>query len=722
MLAESERAPFDRAGWSFEVKWDGVRALAFVRREGAAQEIVLYGRSLRRLNPQFPEIVDALAGLEVDSVVLDGEIFAPDDEGRPSFHRLQQRLHINAAAGERPATGDVHVAYAVFDCLYLDGRDLRGRPFAERRTALESLTLPGAGLVKADAIPERGTALFEAARAHGFEGIVAKKLSSPYRPGARSADWIKVKIRRTLDAVVGGVTRGRGGRSASFGALVLGQYDENALVHIGQTGGGFSDADLGEFRRRLAPLETETCPFAIRPDIPGPVTWVRPQIVVEVEYGEWTPDGLLRFPIFMRRRDDIAPRDARLERPKQPNDGAATPAAAAPADDGAAPPRREGGAADRQDGAPARGSTSKQRLPAAVRSARSIDPATLPPEIAFSNLDKVFFPERGYTKGRVIDFYRRIAPYIIPHLKDRPLTLRRWPNGIHGEDFFQKDVPDVPPFVSTLSVWSDQGGDDNRLIIGADEKVLLWLAQMGCIEMHPWFSRVTPIAGRGPHRPATVFGGSEAVIEASTLNYPDFVVFDIDPFLFPKGEKPVVRHGEKDPDYSPPGFAAARRASLWVRDALDQLGLRAFVKTSGKTGLHAVVPIRRRYTYAQTHAFARTFAEWLTSQHPDELTTAWAVEQRVGKVFLDYNQNARGKTMASVYSLRPIPEAAVSVPVTWEELETGFDPLQWTVETVFDRLRRVGDLWAGILDAAQELSLRRTGTAKGREGARAKGR
>ena len=720
MLAEQGRAPFDRAGWSFEVKWDGVRALAFVRREGAAQEIVLYGRSLRRLNPQFPEVVDALAGLDVASAVLDGEIFASDDEGRPSFHRLQQRLHLNAAAGERPAVGEVHVAYAVFDCLYLDGRDLRDRPFAERRAALEALALP-AGLIKPDAIPERGTALFEAARRLGFEGIVAKKLASPYRPGARSADWVKVKIRRTLEAVVGGLTRGRGGRSTSFGALVLGQYDEcGALVHIGQTGGGFSDADLAAFRRRLSPLETKTPPFVKRPDIPGPITWVRPEVVVEVEYGEWTPDGLLRFPIFVRLRDDVTAREVRLQRPvagaagaaaaEEPNGsrvGAALAASAAP---------REPSGAGREPVAPRKGGTVPAQRAAARRTpaaAHSVDTSALPPEIAFTNLDKVFFPGTGYTKGDVVEYYRRIAPYIVPHLMDRPLTLRRWPDGIDGEDFFQKDMPQVPPFVRTLRVWSDQGDRDIQFIVGADEKLLLWLAQMGCIEMHPWFSRVTPIPGRGVRRPTTTFSGSEAAIEGSTLNYPDFVVFDVDPFIFPAGQKPVVRHGEKDPEYSRRGFAAARQATFWVRDALEGLGLRAFVKTSGKTGMHVLVPIKRRYTYAQTHAFAKTLVEWLTAQHPDELTTAWAVEQRVGKVFLDYNQNVRGKTMASVYSLRPIPEAAVSMPVTWEELEAGFDPLQWTIETVFDRLARTGDVWAHILDAAQELHLDR-GSRPGR--------
>ncbi|MHB8731607.1 MAG: non-homologous end-joining DNA ligase [bacterium] len=683
MLAESAKQPFERAGWSFEVKWDGVRALAFIRREGPAQDIVVYGRSLRRLNAQFPEIVDALAGLDVDSAVLDGEIFAPDDGGRPSFHRLQQRLHLNAASGERPAAGEVHVAYALFDCLYLDGRDLRARPFSERRAALEGLALP-AGLIKADAIDERGTALFEAAREHGFEGIVAKKASGPYRPGVRSADWVKVKIRRTLEAVVGGLTRGRGERSTSFGALVLGQYDgTGALVHIGQTGGGFSEADLARFRQVLAPLETKTCPFAKRPQVPGPVTWLRPEVAVEVEYGEWTPDGLLRFPVFLRLRDDIAAKDVRLERPD-----AATPV---PAD----------------------------RRPAVAKLQPSA--AAPPPGLAFTNLGKVYFPGTGYTKRDVIEYYRRIAPYIIPHLADRPLTLRRWPDGIDGDDFFQKDVPDAPPFVRAERVWSDQGDRDIRVIVGADEVTLLWLAQMGCIEMHPWFSRLTPITSaewgeRRGGRPTTTFGGSETAIESSVLNYPDVVVFDIDPFIFPEGQKPVVRHGEKDPDFSRSGFAGARQAGLWVRDALVGLGLRPFVKTSGKTGLHVVVPIRRRYTYAQTHAFAKTLAEWLTAQHPDDLTTAWAVDRRVGKVFLDYNQNVRGKTMAGVYSLRPIPEAAASVPVTWDELEAGFDPLRWTIETVFDRLARTGDLWAGILDAAQELHL------GGHEGGRARGR
>lgn len=676
MLAQPVATPFNRKGWFFEVKWDGVRALAFVQRRGARKEIVLYSRSLRRLNAQFPEIIEALSGLDEHGVVLDGEIIAPNERGQPSFARLQRRLHRERPAGADAA--EIPVAYAVFDCLYLRGRDLRSRPFTERRQILESLTLPK-GVIRGDVVPDEGLSLFEAVRKHGLEGIIAKNATSPYRPGVRSPDWKKVRIRQTIEAVVGGFTRGKGHRAGSFGALVLGQYDPGTgtLVHIGQTGGGFTDAELRRLGDRLRPLVTKTCPFAVRPATPAPAAWVRPEVVVELEYGEHTPDGVLRFPVFLRVRDDLSAKEVHLPAP-----------AAAPRGPGAAP------------GAPRRTTAASPALPAGL---------------TFTNLDKIFFPELGHTKGDVIEFYRRIAPYILPHLADRPLTLRRFPDGIHGDDFFQKDVSgDAPPFVRTGRLWSDQGNRDIVEAIGSNEASLLWLAQMGCIEMHPWYSRVAPIRGHGAFRPAMSCDGSEQAIDRSVLNYPDFVVFDLDPFLFPEGKTPVKRHGEYDPDYSRRGFDAARQAALWLKEALDTLGLESFVKTSGKTGLHVFVPIIRRYTFAQTHAFAKTAAEWLARQHPDALTTAWAVHDRVGKVFLDYNQNVRGKTLASIYSLRPVPEATVSVPVAWDELRAGFDPLQWTITTVFERLARAGDLWAGILKAGQSLDVNVEDADRGR--------
>ncbi|HET9000541.1 MAG TPA: non-homologous end-joining DNA ligase [bacterium] len=682
MLAQSSEKPFSREGWFFEIKWDGVRALGFVRRRGAARDVAVYSRTGHRLNAQFPEIVETLAALDRDSVVLDGEIFAPDDRGKPDFVRLQQRLHLGQEADVREAAERIAVFYAVFDCLYLDGRDLRPLPFRERRRALEGLALPP-GMLRSDAVEGDGKTLFQAALQHGLEGIIAKRSTSAYRPGIRSADWQKIKVRRTLDAVVAGMTRGKGHRQGTFGALVLGQYDPatGALVHIGQTGGGLRDDDLRLLRERLEPLVTTTCPFAIPPTTLQPATWVKPEVVVEVEYLEFTPDGVLRAPVFKGVRDDVRASEVhwRAHASARNGDDPALPASSGPKSGGPVP-------------APA-------PAPPRRHSPRGA-------EVAFTNLDKVFFPELGLTKGDVIAYYRRIAPYILPHLKDRPLTLRRWPNGIDGEDFFQKDVDDAPAFARTERVWSSDGKRDLHLVICNDETTLLWLAQLGCIEMHAWFSRIAPVPGRRKDRPATTFAGSEDAIERSTLNYPDVVVFDIDPFLFPEGTGPTKRHGEYDPDYTRKGFEAARKAVLTLGKALDDLGLRAFLKTSGKTGLHVFIPIVRQYTYGQTHAFAKTMTTWLAGQHPEMLTTAWSVRDRVGKVFLDYNQNLRGKTLASVYSLRPVAQATVSVPVTWEEVRAGFDPLQWTIATVFDRLERVGELWGELLDAAQGLDVK----------------
>lgn len=632
MLAETAPEPFDDPGWYFEPKWDGVRALAFVRGGG----VRLVSRSLRRVDDRYPELVEALGKLP--TCVLDGEVIAPDPDGRPDFGRLQQRMHLADPAEVLRAAQEIPVRYVVFDVLYWAGRDLRSRPFEERRRLLETIPLD-VPLLRGEAVRADGVALFAAVRAHGLEGIVAKRADSPYLPGVRSDWWRKVKAKHTEEAVVVGFTRGRGHRQASFGALVLAQRDAaGRWVHVGQVGGGFSDADVRRLRAALEGLAVRDCPLHAAGDLPRGVTWVRPQVVVEVEHGGRTPDGKLRFPVFVRVREDRTPDDV-----------------AAPA-----PP-----------------------LP-----------------FSFTNLDKVYFPQARLTKGDVVEYYRAVAPWILPHLRDRPLTLRRFPEGVEGPDFFQKDVPDAPPFVRTVKLWSDQGGRDITAVVCDHEATLLWLVQMGCVEVHAWFSRISPIP---QSRASLEFSGSEEALEGSVLNYPDFVVFDLDPFLLPEGEGLRRRGREYDPDYSRRGFDAARQAALWLHDALRQLGLEAFVKTSGKTGLHVFVPVHRRYTYRETHAFAKTVCTWLSQHHPDLLTVAWRVRDRVGKVFLDYNQNVRGKTLAVAYSLRPTPQATVSVPVTWDELRAGFDPLQWTASTVPGRLRERGDPWRDILARAQEL-------------------
>jgi len=632
MLASSLQEAFDDPAWYFEPKWDGLRALAFVR----LGDVRLLNRSLRPVQDRYPELAEALSTLP--PCVLDGEVIAPDERGRPDFARLQGRMHLTDPEEIRRAAQAVPVRYVVFDVLYWGGRDLRARPLEQRRRVLEGISLP-LPLLCGESVRGEGVALFAAVRALGLEGVVAKRADSIYLPGVRSERWRKVKARQTEEAVVVGFTRGRGHREATLGALVLAQRDASGRwVHVGQVGGGFTDDEVRQLRRLLEPLTVPRCPVLPAPEVPRGVRWVRPDVVVEVEHAGRTPEGKLRFPVFLRVRAD--------------------------------------------------------RLAEEVGTPEAVLP------FSFTHLDKVYFPEPRLTKGDVVAYYRALAPWILPHLQDRPLTLRRFPEGVGGPDFFQKDVPDAPPFVRTVRVWSQQGRRDVTAVVCGDVKTLLWLVQMGCIELHAWFSRTTPVADV---EASTEFAGSEEALKRSVLNYPDFVVFDLDPFLLPEGEELRRRGREVDPNDSRPAFEAARQAALWLEKTLSELGLRSFVKTSGKTGLHVFVPIQRRYTYAQTHAFAKTVCTWLSRQYPEVLTVAWRVGDRVGKVFLDYNQNVRGKTLAVAYSLRATPHATVSVPVTWEELRAGFDPLRWNASTVLERLKRVGDPWQDILFCAQRL-------------------
>ncbi|HEY3247808.1 MAG TPA: hypothetical protein VGK88_05920 [bacterium] len=314
----------------------------------------------------------------------------------------------------------------------------------------------------------------------------------------------------------------------------------------------------------------------------------------------------------------------------------------------------------------------------------------------------------------MIRYYLKVADAILPHLKDRPITLRRFPNGIAGQSFYQKDYPDAPKFVQIVRIWTESSKTTLAAPVCNNLPTLLWLAQLADIEIHTWFSRITPVArgegGRAPNRsrrsgprPAgTEFAGSEDGLRGSALNRPDYVVFDIDPYIFPDNKLPQ-RKGEKDPDYSRRGFDAATEAAFALRKILRDLALDSFVKTSGKTGLHVFVPIERRYTFDQTHAVAKTITQYLESQQPQKITTEWDTAKRVGKVFLDYNQNRIGATLASAYSVRPTPEAGVSFPLTWKELEAGLDPLEFNLRTVPDVMARRRDPWKTLLAKPQRL-------------------
>ncbi|MDR7585808.1 MAG: non-homologous end-joining DNA ligase [Armatimonadota bacterium] len=705
MLARLRDEPFDDPAWLFEVKWDGVRALAYLRRQGVERTVLLQSRRLNPLNRQYPEVVEALHAADLPDVVLDGEIIALDPQGRPSFQRLQQRLNLQRPEDVAEARRRVPVVYVVFDVLYYHGHALLARPLRERRQVLQAVLPPGPVLWRSEAFPGEGVAFYRAAQAQGLEGIMGKRLDSPYEPGRRSGAWVKIKVRRTLQAVVGGYTAGRDARRATFGALLVGLYDARGrLQYIGHVGGGFTEADLREVLRRLTPLVRPDPPFATRPLVNEPATWVEPELVVGVEFTEWTDDGYLRNPVFTGVVEDVVPASLRLEEVRPPRTSEApVEAAAAPA-----------GAAGRGAAGADAGAAGSEAGAVAAELARLDLPVT------FTNLDKVFWPELGLTKGDLIRYYLQVHRWILPHLRDRPLTLRRFPDGIEGAAFYQKDYPDPPDFVETVRVWTETTKTTNRVVICNNLATLLWLAQLGCIEMHAWYSRITPARrgeGQGRRRPHTDFASSEEARTTSVLNYPDQVVFDIDPFIYPKGEGPRAGPAEKDPTYTRAGFDAAVEAALRIRDLLERLGLRSFVKTTGKTGVHVYVPVRRRHTYEETHAFAKTLCQFLEAQHPDRFTTEWAVAKRVGKVFLDYNQNRLEATLASAYSLRPTPEATVSTPLTWEELERGADPLTFTWQSVPQRLAERGDPWADMSQVDQTLdeALRATALSDGGE-------
>ena len=674
-LATLVGGPFDRANWQFEIKWDGVRAIAYLRRSGAERQVTIRSRGGHVINEQFPEAVEALYGLDLPDAVLDGEIVALDPQGRSSFPLLQQRATLTG-------TAQPPLAYYVFDLLYLDGHLLLDRPLRDRRRALEAI-IPEHPFVRlSGAVPGEGKTLYAAAQNVGVEGIMAKRVDSPYRPGKRTADWLKLKVKQRLEAVVAGYTEGLGGRAKTFGALLLGAHDEqDRLRSIGHCGSGFTDRELRRVYALLRQRVQPTCPFPMLPPTNEPATWVRPDLVVDVEYGGWTVDGLLRFPVYRGLRDDKPAREVKLERalPASQVTGMGT----GPPPVGAATTRRP----------------AKTRTPHPLETV--LEEAGL--HVELTNLDKIFWPGLGHTKADLIQYYLRIAPFILPHLRDRPVTLRRFPNGVTGESFYQKDVPDAPAFVRSVEIFSGSGRDTMAAPLGNNVETLIWLAQIADIEMHPWFSRVTRLKrGERAGDAGTTFGTSEDALRESVLNRPDFIVFDIDPYLFPDDKLPQ-RKGEKDPDYSRRGFDASREAALLVRTVLRQLKLACFLKTSGKTGLHVFVPLVRRYTFEQTHEFAKTVTQYLEGRHPKQLTTAWAAEKRVGKVFLDYNQNRLGATLASAYSVRPTPEATVSLPLTWRDLDRDLDPLAFTLRTVPDYMKRRKDPWAEILASPQRL-------------------
>ena len=607
MLAEAKEHPPAGDGWIHEIKYDGYRLLA--SREG--EQATLRFRGGGDASSAFPEITRALAALPYDRVVLDGEVVVLDDDARPSFGRLQKRARLTRRPDIDRASLELPAVLFVFDLIAFGDRDTRSLPLTERKRILKTL-VPSLGPLRfADHFEGRGVDFLEAARHMGLEGIVSKRASSPYRRG-RSSDWIKVRFQRADDFVIVGYTEPKRGR-VGFGALHLAVRDGDGYRYAGRVGTGFDDKLLDDLRKRLD-AERRTSP-AVTGTLPTgrEHVWANPVLVGEVRYKEWTSDGQLRHPVFVRLRDDKTPEEC--VDPQEPE--------------------------------------KTEEIPS--------EPAPAEREVRLTNLDKVFWPDEGYTKGNLLEYYRAISPWILHYLHDRPLVMTRYPDGIKGKSFFQKDAPGfVPDWLRKERMWSEQGEREIDYFICDDEDSLLYVINLGTIPLHIWSSRV------------------------GSLQRPDWCILDLDP----KGAP----------------FANVIKLALAARTLCEEIELPCFIKTSGSTGLHVLVPLGRQCTFDQCRVLGELLARVLVADMGEIATIARALDARDGKVYVDFLQNGHGKLLVAPFSARPVPGAMVSTPLNWSEVTSRLDPSRFTIETVPARMKKLKeDPLASVLEVAPDL-------------------
>ena len=674
MLARLIDKPFSDPGWLFEPKLDGFRVVAFL----LSGTVTLRSRNGTDLTEKFPDIVRELSVQPERQLVLDGEVVALTEKGLPDFGLLQRSIDLPSAARMASVGEPAAIKYYPFDVLYLDGMDLTRLPLHERKALLTRVLLPADLIEPVEFVATEGEAFYRAVTGMGLEGVVAKRRDSFYETGGRSGSWLKVKDVKSQSFVIGGYTEGAGARASTFGSLVLGYYEDGKLRYAGRAGSGFDERSLKSVGDLLGKLQATESPFDEEPELDGAsATWVRPELVAEVKFNEWTAQDKLRAPVFVGLREDLDPRGVQRE-VQEVGVPFAVPTG-----------NSNSGATSVEDVLDQLSTAEKKKI-------LEVDGH----RISLTNLDKVLWPAvggaRAVTKGDMVRYYTRIGPSIIPHLRDRPLTLTRYPDGIDGESFYQKRWEhDRPDFVEMVELFSSHNEGDVTYLMVNNLPTLIWLAQLADIEMHPWMSRVVQEPD-GQHL-TTSFTGSEDEIRGSVLNYPDFIVFDLDPYIYSGKEK----SGE-EPELNRRAFKKTVEVAWGLKAILDELKLSAFIKTSGKTGLHIYVPVVRQYNYRITRKTCETVGRFLMQGKIKDVTMEWTVGKRTGKVFLDHNQNVRGKNMASIYSLRPAPNAPVSTPVTWDELDKVY-PTDFTIDTVPERVEAMGDLWSGLLDAKHDL-------------------
>lgn len=624
MLAYAVDEPFDSDEHIFEVKWDGFRALARVEKH----KVELYSRSFQSFNKRFAPIAEALKQFP-ESVLLDGEIVIIDEKGRSSFQDLQNYQR----------TGEGNLCYYVFDILFYQGIDLRTRPLIERKALLKQFLTSWKNhpLIRySDHILSRGKELYALAKKQSLEGVVAKAINSEY-VSSRSKNWLKIKTKNQQEVIICGFTSPKGSRKG-FGSLILGVFEKEDLKYVGHVGTGFDEATLQDLMKKMSPLITTESPFSTSPKEKS-VTWIKPKLVSEVAFAEWTKEGIMRHSVYLGLRDDKDPKEVKME---------------------ATLPTKTIKKISKESKTREENSKSSIKVKKSSSKGSSKKSKSKESEVAFTNLDKVFWPVEGYTKGDLIEYYRKMSPYILPYLTDRPESLRRYPNGIEQEGFFQKNVDhSLPNWIQTTPVLHDGKSIDYMVI--QDLQSLLFAINLGCIDLNPFNSRI------------------------QSLDYPDYMVLDLDPVEV--------------------GFDQVVEVALATHEILEDLDVPNFCKTSGSRGLHIYVPMGAKYTYEQTKEFAHLIAQLVNNQLPEITSLERSPDKRTKKVYPDYLQNNFGQTLAAPYSIRPKKGAKVSTPLLWSEVKRGLDPNDFTIKTIFSRLKELKnkDLFLPVLGKGIDL-------------------
>jgi bifunctional non-homologous end joining protein LigD len=643
MLATLVDKPPAEEGWQYEVKWDGYRALAYLKKD----TVELRSRNNKSFDEKFYPVYKALQEWGINAIV-DGEIVVIDEKGQSSFGDLQNWR----------SEADGQLIYYLFDLLWLEGKDLMELTLTERRELLKSLA-PEEGILRiSENFQTSGKEFFAAAQKMGLEGIIAKKEDSLYTPGARSREWLKIKTANRQEVVIGGYTLNKGS-SKLFSSLLVGVFEKGHLQYTGKIGTGFNDKMQKEMLQQFKPLVQKKSPFNSIPDINKPsrfrpdppaatAIWLKPKLLCEVSFREMTEDGVMRHPSFEGMREDKNAKEVRREK--------ALPVEEAVEETKPKTKAKTKMAKTKLDTAkilvPAKGGDRKSLLnPTDESQVRSIQGH----DLSFTHLSKVYWPKEKFTKRDLLNYYYQVAPYMLPYLKDRPQSLNRYPNGILGKSFYQKDVKGkVPDWIATFPYHTAEDNRDKEFLVCMDEASLLYIASLGCIEINPWSSRV------------------------QAPDQPDWCIIDLDP-------------DKKTP------FDKVIEAALVTRDVLEAAGVPSFCKTSGSTGLHIYFPLGAKYTYEHSKEFARLIVTIVQSEIPSYTSLERTVRDRKGKMYLDFLQNRPQATIAAPYSVRPKPGATVSTPLHWEEVKKGLKMQDFTLQNVPVRLKSTGDIFKPVL-------------------------